>query len=186
MIRRAVYDAEREDGGPDVVQYRALVATIPNPPYYPHAADLQPFFEDPDKNIFINDETGQMVVVALLRERWEVRLSHGLPLPVKITIVDGKPVVGLKTTPTATAALTGLRAVARAAELDMLARHPEAAEWRYWGSFQIAKRDGTSDTSDGGRALCEGWKLYDYPTAHIGPDGEGNYSMWIRFSEVTP
>lgn len=184
MIRRLVYDSERLDGGRDIVLAARLMGAVPNPAHYPDATSRGAYLTDPSVSVFIDDVAEQMVVVTYLPERAEVRLTWGLPLPVKLTIVDGQPVASLKTTPTATAALTGLRAVAHAANLDILARYPEAIDCRYVGSFQIVKADGTKVTSDGGRALCYGWKEYGFPTVHIPVGSDGDYSMWLPFSEV--
>lgn len=162
-----------------------LMGAVPNPAHYPDPASLGAYLTDPSVSVFIDDVAEQLVVVTFLEKRREVRLSQGLPIPATINIVDRKPVVSLKTTPTATTALNGLRAVARAAELDMLAKHPEALNWRYWGQFQIRKANGDTITSDGGRALCEGWKLYGYPTVHIGVGSDGQYSMWTTLAEAT-
>lgn len=172
-IRRAVFDR-------DVARWRTLISQVPNPPYYPDDAGLRGFFDDPDKSIFIDDAEGQMVVVTYLEQRQEVRLAWGLPLPVKI--MDG--IVSLKTTDTAMASLTGLRAVAHTANLDILDRFPAAIDFHYVGKFQIMRTDRTMVTTDGGRALCEAWKLYGFPTAHIVIDSNGQYSMWAPFRDV--
>lgn len=185
MIRAVVFDPEAKGGGPDIVLAARLMATVPNPPYYPDAASLGAHLTDPSVSAFIDDVSEKLAIVTLAPKREEVQLTYGLPLPVKITLApDRKPVASLKTTPTARMALTGLRAVAKAAERDMLSKHPKAAEWRYWGKFQIATRDGTKVTWDGGRALCLGWGEYDYPGHHITVDGKGNYSMWIPFKDA--
>jgi hypothetical protein len=184
-VRRLVYDDEREDGGPDIVMAARRMSAVPNPAYYPDAASLGAYLTDPSVSAFIDDVAEKLVVVTLVPKREEVCLTWGLPLPVKVTLTrDNKTIVSLKTTPAAVASLTALRAVAKAAERDMLARYPKIAEWRYWGQFQIAKKDGTKVTSDGGRALCLAWGEYDWPGHHITVDGNGNYSMWITFKDA--
>jgi hypothetical protein len=185
MIRRLRFDPEREDGGPDIVMAARLMGTVPNPAYYPDAVSLGAYLTDPTVSVFLDDETEQLVILTFLEKRREVRLSQGLPIPAKINSVGGKPVVSLATTVAATASLTALRAVARAAELDMLAKHLEARNWRYWGKFQITNANGDTVTSDGGEALCRGWKLYGYPDVHIGIGSDGQFSMWTTLAEAT-
>ncbi len=184
-VRRLVCDADAPDGGPDIVMAARLMSAVPNPAYYPDAASLGAYLTDPTVSVFIDDVAAQMVILTFLEKRREVRLSQGLPIPAKINIVDGKPVVSLSTTATAVTSLNGLRAVARAAELDMLAKHPEALNWRYWGKFQITKVNGDTITSDGGRALCEAWGPYGYPGVHIGVGSDGQFSMWTTLAEAT-
>lgn len=183
-IRPIAYDSNAKDGGPDVALAARLMSGVPNPPYWdsPHA--LAEYLTDPKISAFVNDGAEQLVVLMITPKRQEVQLVWGLPLPVKTTMVDGKPVVSLRTTTAARDKLTGLRAVARAAELDILARYPEARNWRYWGRFQTMGADGRTLTTDGGRALCYGWKEYGYSSSHIGPDGDGHFSMWTTVAEA--
>jgi hypothetical protein len=112
-IRRAVYDPDTRDGGPDVVLIRRLLSELENPPYYPSPEPIGDIIEQ--DSVWVDDVAG--IVCRFHRNENLTQFDVPWLLPKTVPLTTVAPLLSATFT-------------------DVWERHADARDWRVEGLFQ--------------------------------------------------